>query len=353
MASEKDPQGRRGRKRNLLGLEALAELVRRGDGPGGFEARRALLLLFLALEAQERGLWNAPPDDLNGVARALQGKSQGKSEDKSEGKSEPEGILGVLQEHLDTLLALAPKAVQGAKDPKSALRRFLAKGTGYRARDLFGLLKRGLEKELGKKPLSAPVPPAPSCPPPPALMPEMVLALVPPPAMAHAFFRLLSRRYRLDRRSLEQAVSALVVYGFLRDATADPYTGDPRTLFRSVGGLDVDEDSCPSSVCLNFSREKIYTLCEAKATGKCLRLNVNLPEDESLASPRLKDTWPFWYTGAAAILLQILSHPSAPGHLFPDGNGLDWDLVEEYHGEVLEALRDGRCPRLLARGGGR
>lgn len=144
------PERRSGKKAEPDRPEALAELVR-GDGPGGFEARRALLLLFLALEAQERGLWKASPDDLNKVAWALQ-------------KNRPGVIQKVLQDHAETLLRLAPEPVRRAKKPEDALRNFLAEGTGYRARDLLGLLKRGLEKELGRKRPSNPVPPAPSCP---------------------------------------------------------------------------------------------------------------------------------------------------------------------------------------------
>ncbi|BDG17692.1 hypothetical protein [Thermus brockianus] len=336
----------RGKRPNHLAYETLTHLMRRGSLHGlGPKARAALILLFLALEAiREMGPDGKPPKvpDLARAARAL-----------DDGRSRfGQALREALEKNLELFLPWAPKEVQAQPPPKraGALRRHLVRSAaGYRSRDLWREVLRAVAKGWR---LSSGAPSCQSggcvCLPP---RPEVLLALIPLPAMGEAFFATIAEHNRLKSRSLlEGATGAHFAFGFLGYGEAFPFVRDICGMFQPVANL---RSMCEDGRAILFAdgRGDLLEAARGQHPGQVrLRAYLNADGDVRLPSPSLQSLLEPWYALAYPLLDAYLAK-GGPLYASSD-SGYDWDLVEEYHEAILRGWREGRCPFPSAHGTG-
>lgn len=367
---------RRGRRPNLLLYKAIHETIRllsqdlSEDPPPPVE-RKALVFLALTMawwhgaSQQERSevlRWINRPGELR---KALQSRSLS---------------LGALSEEtLGEIVPLLPEESQ-RKEAESALSRGDVKGClrvfreylggkwNYPARELaWTFLARMLKAPSSVKPPDLGVSCAPPCRAP--CRAELILALLPLLPLRKAFFALLSSSWDLEDCLIQEAVSPLFLYGFIRDAHAA--LGWP-PLFRSSGCCECKSD-CSGSEVLQLTwcegeQEPVVILKreEESPQGKDKRQrlraflwNSESFEAEVLPSPNLAHrhgrkamVLTQWFQLANGVLEAFLSCCSKDflpchGKDFLSCHGVDEDLVREYHEAMVRALETGGCPDFM------
>lgn len=307
-----------GRKPNLLAYATLVLLAEEGlpeDPPP--KERKGLILLAVALEAWHRGCGTHYLQDLERLAKDLKRGGDG-------------CLKEVLRSAGGSLRSLLPDHYKH-QPLLDGLRSYLSgDASGYRARDLWRAFLRRLGQGAEAKA------PALDCLGPPPAVPEFLLALLPVPAMHRALVRTLGRAHGVAEGDLEASLSALFAYLYVRSATCQK-SWHP-LLFQGKGDLDAGHQDGYAWL---VRRKGGETIAEAEER----ELRAHLKWDQPLASPRLVDVMRGWYEVADAMLGTF---PLESGKVFCGPEGYDWDLVEEYHEAVLEALRDGVWPRFFA-----
>lgn len=256
------------------------------------------------------------------------------------GKDGSEDIQPVLDKLEEPIRKILPPSYAKKPSLLRALRSYLGKcRDSYRPRDLLKCLLKHVEAEWSE------VNPDFALSAPPCPRPEYLLALAPLPQVHQALIGVLAESYSLDQLLLEESLSAPFLFGFCANASLP---GGPLPPFRNSSCGILREEVKKKRCFLIFKPDSSLDWEMVECRRDSLKLSVFARATVSrrgppIPSPELQKFIPSWYGVAFGRVEQLVGGCSdaftEDRPFFAKTGGYDWDLVMEYHNDLLENLR--------------